>query len=71
MYSKRSADGIAKLSVFDPVLTREDLDAILEAATLDRDSEPEREIIDIDPAFGGEQWLDAASTPSCFSSHCS
>jgi hypothetical protein len=41
----------------DLVLTRENLDPILEATTLDRDSEPEREIVDIDPTFGSEQWL--------------
>ena len=55
MYAKRGANCVAEFAVLDPVLTREDLDAFLDTAVFDRDSEPKCEVIDIDPAFGSQE----------------
>jgi len=57
VHSDWSADGIAKLSIFDPILARENFDPFLETATFDRDAETESEIVDVDSAFRGEQRL--------------
>ena len=59
VHAERSADGVAVLSVFEPVLAREYFYAFLETAAFDRNAEPEREVIDIDPAFGCQQRLGA------------
>ena len=59
MYAERCTDCVAVLSVFELVLAREDFYAFLETATFDRNTEPEREIIDIDPALRCQQRLGA------------
>ena len=59
VYANWSADCIAKLSIFEPVLAWEYLDPFLEPATLDRDAESESEIVDVDAALRGQQWLGA------------
>ncbi len=55
-----SADGIAKLSIFEPILAWEYLDPFLETAAFDRDAESEGEIVDVDSGFRGQQRLGAA-----------
>lgn len=53
MYAKRSADGVAEFAVVDPLLAREDLDAIFESAAFDRHAETQSEVVDIDATLGG------------------
>src|ERR1700739_898121 len=59
VYAERSTNCIAVLSVIKLVLAREDFYAFLQTAALDRNAEPEREVIDIDSALGCQQRLGA------------
>ena len=59
MHADWSADGIAKLSIFEPILAWEYLDPFLETAAFDRDAESESEIVDLNSAFRGPQRLGA------------
>src|ERR1019366_4487300 len=54
-----SADGIAKFSIFEPILAWEYFDPFLETAAFNRNAESEGEIVDVDSAFRGQQRLGA------------
>lgn len=50
--TERSADGIAVLAIFKPILLRKDLDPLFQAPADDRNTEPESNVIYIDAALG-------------------
>ena len=56
MHAKRRAERVAVLAIFKTILTREDLDAVFEAAAFDRNSEPQRQVVNVDAELRGQQW---------------
>ena len=48
MHAKRRAERVALLALFKTILTREDLNAVFEAAAFDRNSEPQRQVVNVD-----------------------
>ena len=55
MHAKRRADRVAILAFFKTILTRENLDAVFEAAAFDWNAKPQGKIVNVDAALSGQQ----------------
>ena len=54
MHAKRRTDRVPELALFKTVLTREDLDAIFEAAAFDWNAKPQGQVVNVDAALSGQ-----------------
>jgi hypothetical protein len=56
MHAKRRAERVAILAFFKTILTREDLDAVFEAAAFDWNAKSQGQVVNVNAALSGQQW---------------